>query len=152
MVGTGQGGSGAGAGGSQGGSGEGGRGGQGGSTGGTTILFTLPGASSAQGASATTKRELGKVRILSHKVRGHVATIVLQVPAAGRITLAGRGVRTVRSRAAKAERLTLRVSLSKAGVASLHRGRHRRARIKLKASFKPTSGSGSNATAVATFV
>jgi hypothetical protein len=150
--GTGQGGNGAGGGGSQGGSGEGGRGGQGGSTGGTTILLTLPAASSStQAASAAAKHALGKVRILSHKVRGHVATVVLQVPSAGKITLAGRGARSVGAQAAKAERLTLRVSLSKAVVASLRRGHHHGQRVKLKASFKPTRGSGSSATVTVTF-
>ncbi len=150
--GAGQGGNGTGAGGSQGGAGEGGRGGQGGSTGGTTILLTLPAASSStQAASATAKQGLGKVRILSHRVRGRVATIVLHVPSAGKVVLAGRGVRSVGAHAAKAKRLTLRVSLSKAAVASLRRGRHHRLTVKLKASFKPVGGSGSSATVTVTF-
>ncbi len=147
--GTGQGGSGAGGGGSQGGSGEGGHGGQGGSTGGTTILVTLPSApSSPQAASAVAKRGLGGVRILSHSVRGRLATLVLQVPSAGRVALAGRGVRSSGAYAAKAERLTLRVSLSKLAVASLRRDRHHRLRVTLRASFRPTGGSGASSAAV----
>jgi hypothetical protein len=150
--GTGQGGNGAGGGGSQGGSGEGGHGGQGGSSGGTTILVTVPEPSSTQAASTAAKHTLGKVRILSHRVRGHVATLVLQVPSAGRVLLAGVGVRSVGVHAAKAGRLTLRVSLSKAVVASLRRSRrsHRLA-VKLTASFKPAAGSGSSATVAVTF-
>jgi hypothetical protein len=137
------------------GSGTGGQGGpggsgSGGSTGSTTILLTLPGASSAQSA-ATAKGKLGKVTILSHRVRGHVATVVLQVPAAGTVTLTGGGLRSTGAQTAKAEHLTLRVSLSKATAASLRGGRHRRLPVKLKASFRPTSGSGSTATATITF-
>ncbi len=136
---------------SQGGSGEGGRGGQGGSTGGTTILLTLPAASSPQAASAAAKHSLGKVRILSHSVRGRVATIALDVPSAGKVLLAGRGVRSAGAHAAKAQRLTLRVSLSKASVASLHKGRRHQLTVKLRASFKPVSGAGSSATVTVTF-
>jgi hypothetical protein len=150
--GTGQGGNGAGGGGSQGGSTEGGHGGQGGSAGGTTIVVTLPSApSSTQAASTVAKHTLGKVRILSYKVSGHVATLVLQVPSAGRVLLAGVGVRSASVHAAKAERLTLRVSLSKAVVASLHKSRHHRLAVKLTASFKPAAGSGSSATVAVTF-
>jgi hypothetical protein len=141
-------GSGNGSGGSGGQGGPGGAG-SGGSTGPTTILLTLPGTSSAQSAAAG--RKLGKVSILSHRVRGHVATIVLHVPAAGTATLAGRGVRTARKQTAKAERLTLRVSLSKATVASLRRGRRHRLAVKLIASFAPASGSGSSTTVTVTF-
>jgi hypothetical protein len=150
--GTGQGGNGAGGGGSQGGSGEGGHGGQGGSSGGTTILVTLPSVpSSTQAASAATKHTSGKVRILSHRVSGHVATLVLQVPSAGRVLLAGVGVRSAGAHAAKAGRLTLRVSLSRAVVASLRRSRRHRLAVKLTASFKPAAGSGSFATVTVTF-
>ncbi len=150
--GTGQGGNGAGGGGSQGGSGEGGHGGQGGSTGGTTILVTLPSVpSSTQAASTVAKHTLGKVRVLSYRVRGHVATLVLQVPSAGRVLLAGVGVRSAGAHAAKAERLTLRVSLSKAVVASLRRNRRHRLAVKLTASFKPAAGSDSSATVTVTF-
>jgi hypothetical protein len=150
--GSGSGAGGSGAGGSQGGTGEGGRGGQGGSTGGLTILLTLPaGSTSAQGAAAAAKHGLGKVRILHHSVRGHVATIVLRVPAAGRVALSGRGVRTASAKAAKAQRLTLRVPLSKAAAASLHRGGHHRVRVKLEASFRPAAGAGSTASVVVTF-
>jgi hypothetical protein len=144
--GSGQGGGGAG-GGSQGGSGEGGHGG---STGTTTIAVTLPGSSSAA-ASAVAKQQLGKIRVLSHRVRGRVATIVLNVPAAGRVTLAGQGVRAAAGRATKAERLTLRVRLTRAGVASLRRSR-RPLRVKLTASFKPTAaGTGSTTSVTVSF-
>lgn len=141
-------GSGSGSGGSGGQGGPGGTG-SGGSTGTTTILLTPPGAPSAQSAAA--KGALGKVGVLSHRVRGRVATIVLRVPAAGTVTLAGRGLHTTSRQAAKAERLTLSASLAKATAASLHRGLHHSLPIKLKVSFKPTGGSSSSATVTVTF-
>lgn len=145
--GTGEGGS---NGGSPGGSG-GGQGGAGGSTGQTTILLSLPDTSSAQKASTSAKPS-GRVAFLSHRVRGGVATITLWAPAAGRLTLAGRGVRAGYARAVKAQRIVLRVTLSKASIASLRRSRHHRVEVRLKATFKPASGSASSATMPITFV
>jgi hypothetical protein len=139
------------------GSGTGGQGGpggtgSGGSMGGITILLTPPGTSSLQSTPTTAaKHQLGKVSVLSHRTKGRVATIVLKVPAAGKVTLAGKGLRSTSAHPAKAERLTLRVSLSKSGIASLHRSRHHQVPVKLKVSFKPTSGSGSSATVTLSF-
>lgn len=141
------------------GSGEGGKGsgsggsgglggaGSGGSSGSTTVLLTLPGAS-ARG-SAAAKQKPGKVSILSHRVRGHIAAIVLRVPSAGTATLSGRGVHSASKQAARAERLTLRASLSHAASASLRH--HRRLVVKLHASFHPTGGVSSFATVTVVF-
>jgi hypothetical protein len=146
--GSGEGGKGSGSGEGKGGSGEGkgtggsggpGGSGSGGSSGPTTVLLTMPGTSST--AAAAARQKAGKVSILSHRVRGHLATIVLRVPAAGTATLAGRGVRSASKQAARAERLTLRVSLLRAASASLRH--HRRLVVRLSASFHPTSGSSS---------
>ena len=137
--------------GSGGGGGQGGPGGtgSGGPAGTTTILLTLPGAPSTQSAAAG--GELGKVGVLSHRVRGHRATIVLHVPAAGTVTLTGWGLHTLSRQAAKAERLTLSASLAKAAAASLRRDRHHRLPVKLEVSFKSTSGSSSSATVTVIF-
>jgi hypothetical protein len=145
--GTGQGGNGAG---NQGSSGEGGHGGQGGSTGATTIVLTLPPTTATHTASPSAKRAPGKVHILSHTVKRGVATIVLRVPSAGRVVLAGNGVRSAGAHAARAERLTLRVRLSQAAAASLRRSRHHRLAVKLEAAFVPTRGSRSSATVTVT--
>ncbi len=136
---------------SGGGGGQGGPGGtgSGGPAGTTTILLTLPGAPSSQ--SAVAGGELGKVGVLSHRVRGHRATIVLHVPAAGTVTLTGRGLHTLSRQAAKAERLTLSASLAKAATASLRSDRHHRLPVKLVVSFKSTSGSSSSATVTVIF-
>jgi hypothetical protein len=146
--GKGGGGSGEGKGGSGEGKGSGGEGGtgSGGSSGSTTVLLTMPGTSPAATAA---KQTAGKVSILSHRVRGHVATIVLRVPDAGTATLAGKGVRGASKQAARAERLKLRVSLSRATAASLHH--HHRLAMRLNASFHPTSGPSSSATVTVVF-
>ena len=138
--------------GSGGGGGQGGPGGaagSGGSGGQTTVLLTTPGASSTPNAAAA-KQKVGKVSILSHRVRGHVATIVLRVPSAGTAMLAGRGVRGATRRVARAERLTLRVDLSRTASASLRRRRHRLA-VRLTASFHPARGAISSATVTVVF-
>lgn len=156
-TGSGEGGNGSGSSEGKGGSGEGkgtggsggpGGSGSGGSSGPTTVVLTMPGASPSTGAP-TAKRKLGAISILSHKIRGQVATIVLSVPAAGSAALAGRGVRTTSKQAARAERLTVRVTLSRAASASLRH--HRRLAVKLRASFRPTSGSPSSATVTVVF-
>jgi hypothetical protein len=139
-------GSGEGKGGSGEGKGSGGQGGtsSGGSGGSTTVLLTVPATT-----APATKQTTGKVSILSHRVRGHVATVVLRVPAAGTVTLAGKGVRGTSMQAAQAERLTLRANLSRAASASLHR--HHRLVERLNASFHPTSGSSSSVTVAVIF-
>ena len=146
--GKGGGGSGEGKGGSGEGKGSGGEGGtgSGGSSGSTTVLLTIPGTSPT---AAAAKQTAGKVSILSHRVRGHVATIVLRVPDAGTATLAGKGVRGAGKQAARAERLTLRVSLSRTTAASLRH--HHRLAVRLNASFHPTSGPSSSATVTVVF-
>jgi hypothetical protein len=58
-------------------------------SGATTVLVTLPSAlavapQSSLATSAGTKKQPGKVKILSHRVRGKVVTLVVQVPAAER--------------------------------------------------------------------
>jgi hypothetical protein len=146
--GNGEGGKGSGSGEGKGSGGSGGAG-SGGSGSQTTVLVTVPGASTTPSASVTAKQEVGKVSILSHRVRGHIATVVLRVPSAGTATLAGKGVRGTRKQAARAEQLTLRVSLSRAASASLRH--HRRLPVKLQASFHSTSGSSSSAAATVVF-
>jgi hypothetical protein len=134
--------SGGGAGGA-GGSGASGAGGESGAPGATIILntATVPGAATP-GVTATTAS--AKVRVLSHKVKGHTVILVLQVPAAGTLRVSGRSLRSQRSQVAEAERVTLRVALSKAGAASLRKRRHELT-IKLETSFAPVSGASSSA-------
>lgn len=100
--------------------------------------------------TAVAAKTVDKIEILSHKVKGRVATLVLQIPEAGNVVVSGGGVKAVRETARKRERLTVRMLLSKAGTASLHK-RHNRLQVALKAAFKPISGSRSSATATVHF-
>jgi hypothetical protein len=158
------GGSGAGSGGSgQGTGGAGGQGGAGGTTtpgangpggssGSLTVVVNVPPTSSTTGTASTSaaKANSAKVRILGAKTKGSRATIVLRAPAAGRLTLRGSGIRSKTLSIRKAGPLTVHVSLSRAGVASLHR-RHRRLAVKLHASFRVASGATSAATVALAF-
>jgi hypothetical protein len=149
---------GAGSGGSGGGSsgGAGGAGGAGaGSSGtpaGTTIVMSnsLPsGGGPALGSSAKAARV--EIEILSRKVRGDAVTFVVRVPAAGRLTLKGHGVRTVSVQSDQAERVTLRTVLTKTVAASLRRHGHRGVKIKLEVSFKAVAGSSASTTRTVRF-
>jgi hypothetical protein len=53
-------------------------------------------------------------------------------------------VRSLRAQVSKAERVTLRITLSKAGTASLRKHRHG-LKLELNASFAPVSGASSSA-------
>jgi hypothetical protein len=143
-------GAGAGPGGS-GGAGAGGSGGNGaaGTPGNTTLVIdNLPAQDAASGSSSSAKA-LAKVKVLSRKVKGQEAVLVVQVPSAGTLVLKGTRMRRVREQADRAERLTLRAVLTRAGVASL-REHHHRLRVKLELSFAPVGGpASSTATTVA---
>jgi hypothetical protein len=76
-----------------------------------------------------------RLRILSHRVRGHRAIIVVEVPAAGRVSVGGRDLKTTYEHPRKARRVTLRVSLSGSGVRAL-RVRHRLA-VRVRVGFVP---------------
>jgi hypothetical protein len=151
------GGSGGGTGGS--GGGTGGAGGSGGSSGGssgtpggTTIVVNTLAPQAAPTLASAASAKTVKIRILSWRVRRHAVTLVVQVPGAGRLALAGRGLRSQHAQAARAERMTLRTSLTRAGVASLRgRGRGRHARMQVRLSFAPVSGRSSSASTAVVF-
>jgi hypothetical protein len=146
--------------GSKGGGSEGGPGGPGGSgsqgsggsgtSGATTVIVSTPLAQTAgQLAASRSARKVGKLKIINHRVKGRIATIVVQVPAAGKLALRGGGVKTVSRETSRSERITLRAILSRAGVSSLRK--HHRLRVKLTISFRPSSGPSSSATVTVTF-
>jgi hypothetical protein len=153
-AGGGSGGSGGGASGGSGGSGAngsgGGSGGAGGGSsapGGITLVVNEPATQGATALRQTTVAALAKVKILEHKLRGDVVTLIVQVPAAGRLTIAGKDVRSVGRQTDKAERVMLRIALTKAVLASLRR--HRRSSgLTLDAYFAGVDGQSSKASAV----
>jgi hypothetical protein len=109
-----------------------------------TVLVGAPGASpspiSHAGAPAT------KLRILTQRVRGRSATIVILAPAAGRIVMRGHRVRATAVRVGKSQRVTLTAVLAKGVAATLHT-RHRHLRVRLTATFTPSRGGASSTTA-----
>ncbi len=62
------------------------------------------------------------VAILSHRVSGHRAIITVKAPAAGRVSGGGSKLKTVYKRPGKAQKVTLEVPLSSAGLRALARG------------------------------
>lgn len=147
--GSGSGGSG-GTGGSSGGtgtSGSGGSGGTGGSlsavAGGTTVIVNLPSTPVKHSKKRAGKRA-HRVRVVGAKVRGATATVEIEVPSAGILTLRNRDIRTIRGRVRRAGLVRVRVRLSKAGLA-LAKRRHHKLRLRLRIAFKPTRGAASTA-------
>lgn len=128
--------------------GTGGPGGTGGSTGsssGAPGSMTIVNQLAAPGAtSPSAKAASGKVRVLRHKLKGDTITLVVQTPAAGSLTVDGKGVKPLSEQASHAEQLTARAVLTKAEASTLRR-RHRRLEVTLEVSFKPVSGSRSSA-------
>ncbi len=93
------------------------------------------------------------MKIVKHSVKHGVATIVVQIPAAGRLTLHGTGLKTVQKSAPKAERVTLTTTLTRASAAALkkHKRHHRAMKVQLTASFAPTGAASSSASATLSF-
>ncbi|HTY96303.1 MAG TPA: hypothetical protein VMB91_04640 [Solirubrobacteraceae bacterium] len=114
----------------------------------TTVVIDAPGPSgpSTTGSSAT----VGKVKVISRKVHNGIASVVVQVPGPGRLTLSGHGVKSVSRQTDAGERVTVKTSLTKAGVASRSRHRHGIA-VQLKVDFKPVSGPSSAANTTVRF-
>ena len=62
------------------------------------------------------------VAILAHRVSGHRAILTVKAPAAGRVSGGGSKLKTVYRHPGKAQKVTLEVPLSNAGVSALARG------------------------------
>ncbi|HEY5045170.1 MAG TPA: hypothetical protein VII53_04870 [Solirubrobacteraceae bacterium] len=83
-----------------------------------------------------------KVKVISAKVRGATASLTVQAPAAGRLTISGSGLKQAGRMLKQAGKTTVDVRLSRAGLASLYS--HHRLKVRLTASFTPSKGSGSS--------
>lgn len=111
----------------------------------TTVVVNVPLAQNTPAqSSAGSSKKAGAIKILSDRVKGKTVTLVVQVPGAGKVALAGKGVISMSRQTAKAERVTLRTTLTKARVVSMRKHRHKLT-VKLEASFKLTGGSRSSA-------
>lgn len=107
----------------------------------STTITTTPGAATSGKSSMAS----GKVKIISHRVKGHLLVLVVRVPSAGELTITGAHAKRELRRSKRAGTLTLRVPLTNAAVADVRR-RHK-LKIQLKAAFKPASGAASSASA-----
>jgi hypothetical protein len=133
----------------------GGTGGLGGSGAGNTpgasvTVTTTPAAAPTSASAGVAGVKAGKLRIVSHRVRGRTATVVIEVPAAGNLSAGGKGIRSIRREAAKAERVTIHPGLTKSGTSSLRR-HHRKLKVPVKVSFKPVAGPSSSAVVALTY-
>jgi len=90
-----------------------------------------------------------KVKVTAAKVKGATASLTLQAPAAGRLAVSGSGLKQAARTLKQAGKTTIQVGLTRAGLTSLHS--HHRLKVKLKASFMPSSGSGSSVSTILTF-
>ncbi len=88
------------------------------------------------------------VRIVRHRVRGHVLILKVQAFAAGRISVKGKGLHTVHKRLTKASTFTIKIPLSRAGLRTLRR--HPRLKLRVKVGFVPKSRSESTSSAAVT--
>lgn len=116
----------------------------------TTVVVNNASPQSTAAVASVAKAISGKVKILSHKVKGRALTVVVQVPGAGTLKLSAGGIRTVRGQTSTPERVTLHTTLTRAAVASLRRHR-RRVAVKLTVSFAAVGGSSSTVTTKVTF-
>jgi hypothetical protein len=138
---------GAGNGGGSGSNATGADGGNGGAPAPTTIIISTPASSTPSATATPASATTGKVKIISDKVKGNKATLVVQVPSAGRLTLSGNGFEKVTQETSKAERMTVHTTLTKARAASLRKHHRRKTSIKLTSTFVPVSGHSSAASA-----
>jgi hypothetical protein len=111
---------------------------------GTTTVVVMPASASAASPTGAAAGKTGKLKVISHKVKGDRATVVVEVPSAGKLSVGGKGLRTISRETAKAERVTLHPGLTRAGISSL-RKHHRKLKVPIKVSFKQTGGPSSSA-------
>jgi hypothetical protein len=87
------------------------------------------------------------ITVLSDRVRGHRAIITVKVPAGGRVSAAGKHLRTRYKRPGKAKDVTIEVPLSGSGLRALAR-HHGRLRIRVHLDFVPKGKSPKSSASV----
>jgi hypothetical protein len=90
--------------------------------------------------------------VLSHRVRGHEAILVVKVPAAGRVSATGKGLVARGKHPGKARDLTIAVPLSRAGLGALASNRRHRLTVKVRLGFVPKAKKSPKSSASATVV
>jgi hypothetical protein len=80
------------------------------------------------------------ITVVSHKVKGKTATIVVSVPAAGKLVATGKGVSKGSGKSSKAQDVTVKVHLSNKEVAFLAKHHRKQEKVKVKLAFSPKKG------------
>jgi hypothetical protein len=81
------------------------------------------------------------ISVVKHSVKGKTATIVVSVPAAGKLTATGTGVSRGSGKASKAQDVTVKVTLTKAEQALQAKHKGSKLKVKVKLTFAPKKGS-----------
>ncbi len=90
--------------------------------------------------------------VLSHRIRGHEAILVVKVPAAGRISAGGKDLAARQKRPGKARDVTVAVPLSRAGLRALASNPRHRLEVKVRLGFVPKAKKSPKSSASATVV
>ena len=90
--------------------------------------------------------------VLSHRVRGHKAILIVKVPAAGRVSAGGKGLAARHKRPGKSRDITIAVPLSRAGLSALARSHRHRLAVKVRLGFVPKAKKSPKSSASATVV
>jgi hypothetical protein len=115
------------------------------SGGSTTIVAGSPATAPPSAApSLHAATPVAKLKLVSRRVKGSAVTLVLQVPAAGRLHVGARGMRSITRTLPRAGRVTVRIGLTKTRAAQWRRHGRRRLNVTLKASFVAVAGAKSS--------
>ena len=80
------------------------------------------------------------IHVVSHKVKGKTATIVVSVPAAGKLVATAKGLSKASKSSKGATTLTLKLTLTKGEAAFLGKHKGRKLKAKVKLTFTPKKG------------
>ena len=107
----------------------------------TLVMPTTITAQNGKVIDQKTKVAVGDcpITLLSHRVRGHKAILVVKVFSAGRVSASGKDVSTRVKRPGKAKDVTIEVPLSRSGLRALARHRHGLG-VRVRLGFAPKSG------------
>jgi len=81
------------------------------------------------------------IAVVSHKVKGRAATIVVSVPSAGKLVATGNGLSKASKIAKGASTLTVNLILTNAEAAALSKHKGRKLKVKINLTFTPKKGS-----------
>jgi hypothetical protein len=80
------------------------------------------------------------IRVTKHTVKGKIATFLVSVPSAGKLTAKGAGLTSAAKTVSAAKSITLRVKLNKNEQTFLARHPHRKLKLHVKLQFTPKKG------------